>query len=173
MQDKIGVTTGWVEQWKEAVDQGANCELQKNTLVSPLHDTLKQNPADDYTVCGYFFKPDQHTGDLAALIENLQRVGVRVFRLDTPVAVNGYHEYGDGDGGNGDPTSRDGVTLPAGTLYIPMEQGMKHWIQAVLGENPFIPYDYYYDVVTWSYPLQRGLAGLRLPDPEARRRASR
>ena len=36
---------------------------------------------------------------------------------------------------------------------------MKHWIQAVLGENPFIPYDYYYDVVTWSYPLQRGLAG--------------
>ena len=36
---------------------------------------------------------------------------------------------------------------------------MKHYIQAVLGENPFIPYDYYYDVVTWSYPLQRGLAG--------------
>ena len=50
-------------------------------------------------------------------------------------------------------------TLPAGTFYIPMEQGMKHWIQAVLGENPFIPYDYYYDVVTWSYPLQRGLSG--------------
>ena len=40
-----------------------------------------------------------------------------------------------------------------------MNQGMKHWIQALLGENPFIPYDYYYDVVTWSYPLQRGLAG--------------
>ena len=40
-----------------------------------------------------------------------------------------------------------------------MAQGMKHWIQAVLGENPFIPYDYFYDVVTWSYPLQRGLSG--------------
>ena len=40
-----------------------------------------------------------------------------------------------------------------------MAQGMKHWIQAVLGENPFIPYEYYYDVVTWSYPLQRGLSG--------------
>ena len=51
------------------------------------------------------------------------------------------------------------MTLPAGTLWIPMDQGMKHWIQALLGENPFIPYDYYYDVVTWSYPLQRGLAG--------------
>ena len=33
-----------------------------------------------------------------------------------------------------------------------MDQGMKHYIQAVLGENPFIPYDYYYDVVTWSLP---------------------
>ena len=54
-----------------------------------------------------------------------------------------------------------------------MDQGMKHWIQAVLGENPFIPYDYYYDVVTWSYPLQRGLAGsgfLTKPMSAGRRR---
>ena len=76
---------------------------------------------------------------------------MQVFTLDTPVAVNGYHEYGNGDAG-GTPLPVDGVTLPAGTFYIPMEQGMKHWIQAVLGENPFIPYDYYYDVVTWSLP---------------------
>jgi hypothetical protein len=156
VQDKVGVTSRWVAQWKEAVDQGAACKLQGNTLVSPLHDTLKQQP--DYDVCGYFFKPDQHTGDTAALIDTLQGVGVRVYRLDTPVAVNGYHEFGNGDT-KGDPVSLNGQTLPAGTLYIPMDQGMKHYIQAVLGENPFIPYDYYYDVVTWSYPLQRGLAG--------------
>jgi len=31
------------------------------------------------------------------------------------------------------------MTLPAGTLYIPMNQGNKHWIQAVLGKNPFLP----------------------------------
>lgn len=156
VQDKVAVTSRWVRQWKEAVDQGYNCKLQENKLVSPLHDTIKQQP--DYDVCGYFFKPDQHTGDLAALLENLQRVGVRIYRLDTPVAVNGYHEFGNGDA-EGDPVSQDGVALPAGTLWIPMDQGMKHWIQAVLGENPFIPYDYFYDVVTWSYPLQRGLAG--------------
>ena len=59
---------------------------------------------------------------------------------------------------NGKAVSVTG-TLPAGTLYIPLAQGMKHWIQALLGENPYIPYDYFYDVVTWSYPLQRGLAG--------------
>ena len=156
VQDKVGVTSRWVQQWAEAVGQGASCKLQENKLVSPLHDTIKQQP--DYDVCGYFFKPDQHTGDLAAMIELLQKTGVRVYRLDTPVAVNGYHEYGNGDAA-GDPVSQNAVTLPEGTLWIPMDQGMKHWIQALLGENPFIPYDYYYDVVTWSYPLQRGLAG--------------
>ena len=173
VQDKIAITSSWVEQWSEAVDQGAALRAAEEHAGQPAARHAQAEPGDDYDVCGYFFKPDQHTGDLAAMIENLQRVGVRVFRLDTPVAVNGYHEYGDGDGGNGKPTAGNGVTLPAGTFYIPMEQGMKHWIQAVLGENPFIPYDYYYDVVTWSYPLQRGLAGLRLPDPEARPRASR
>jgi Zinc carboxypeptidase len=159
VEDKIAVTSGWVKQWSEAVQQGDDCAMQENSLVSPLHDTIKQQPALDYKVCGYFFKPDQHTGDLAAMIEHLQKTGVRVYSLDTPVAVNGYHEYGNGPGGPVKQNSVDGVTLPAGTLYIPMQQGMKHWIQALLGENPFIPYDYYYDVVTWSYPLQRGLAG--------------
>ncbi|RKQ90486.1 zinc carboxypeptidase [Solirubrobacter pauli] len=176
VEDKVGVTTGWVKQWSEAVQQGQNCQMQPNSLVSPLHDTIKQQPdtvetagsGNAYTVCGYFFKPDQHTGDTVALIEHLQKTGVRVYKLDTPVAVNGYHEYGTGNVlkpgqveplGTSKPVTVDGVTLPAGTLYIPMNQGMKHWIQALLGENPFIPYDYYYDVVSWSYPLQRGLAG--------------
>ena len=153
--DKVNILSNWVRQWGEAIQQGASCKLQQNTLVSPLHDTIKQQP--DTTVCGYFFKPDEHTGDLAAMIDLLQKTGVRVFRLDTPVAVNGMHEYGMADA-NGKAVSVTG-TLPAGTLYIPLAQGMKHWIQALLGENPYIPYDYFYDVVTWSYPLQRGLAG--------------
>ena len=50
-------------------------------------------------------------------------------------------------------------TLPAGTLYIPMDQPLKHWIQAVLGEDPYIPFSYFYDVVQWSYSLQRGSSG--------------
>ncbi len=157
--DKVNILSDWVRQWGEAVGQGQACALQKNTLVSPLHDTIKQEVPSTYKVCGYFFKPDQHTGDMAAMIELLQKTGVRVFKLDTPVAVNGYHEYGKGSNPDKSPIALNGQTLPAGTLYIPMNQGMKHWIQALLGENPFIPYDYYYDVVTWSYPLQRGLAG--------------
>jgi hypothetical protein len=162
--DKVNILSDWVRQWGEAVDQGQACALQENKLVSPLHDRIKQQVSPQYTVCGYFFKPDQHTGDLQAMLDLLMKTGVRVYKLDTPVAVNGYHQYGDGlgtDPGTGNVTAnvRNGQTLPAGTFYIPMNQGMKHWIQALLGENPWIPYDYYYDVVTWSYPLQRGLAG--------------
>lgn len=147
--DKIATTRAWVQQWQDAVQQGANCELQPNKLVSPLHDELAPVPADK-RVCGYFFRPGEHSGDVAKLLTEMQQVGVKVFRLNKDTALNGVKEYGK------DATN---ATLPAGTLYIPMNQGMKHWIQAVMGENPFIPYPFYYDIVTWSYGLNRGLAG--------------
>jgi len=147
--DKIKVLDGWVSQWQEAIHQGQACQLQQNVLVSPLHDTIQQQP--DINVCGYFFKPGQHSGDVASLVKQLQSVGVKVYTLDAPAQVNGYHEFG--------KATVDGQTLPAGTIWIPLTQGTKHWIEAVLEENPYIPYNYYYDVVTWSYPLQRGLAG--------------
>ena len=51
------------------------------------------------------------------------------------------------------------ATLPVGTLYVPLDQPTKHWIQAVLGENPYLPFHYFYDKVTWSYSLLRGFAG--------------
>ncbi|WP_210495384.1 M14 family zinc carboxypeptidase [Patulibacter sp. SYSU D01012] len=147
--DKVATTRAWVEQWQDAVQQGADCVLQPNKLVSPLHDEVNPIPADK-RVCGYFFRPGEHTGDVAKLLTEMQQVGVKVFRLNADTTLKGVQEYGKTAGTQ---------TLPAGTLYIPMAQGMKHWIQAVMGENPFIPYPFYYDVVTWSYGLQRGLAG--------------
>ena len=148
--DKVGLLSGWIAQWQEAIDQGARCELQRNKLVSPLHTEITQQPSGD--VCGYFFKPDMHMGDVARLFGELRTEGVEIFQLDEPVTVDdGVHVFGPG----GSVTD----TLPAGTLWIPMAQPMKHWIQAVLGEDPFIPFNYFYDVVTWSYTLNRGLAG--------------
>ena len=57
------------------------------------------------------------------------------------------------------PALTETMTLPAGTLYVPLNQGNKHWIQAVLGENPYLPFPYFYDQVTWSYSLLRGFSG--------------
>jgi hypothetical protein len=151
-EDKVSILQGWVKQWQEAVDQGASCELQPNKLVSPLHDTISTLVPEggDDAVCGYFYKPGQHTGDVASLLKNLNEVGVHVYKFTAPVTMGGVREFG---------KTGTTETLPAGTLYIPMAQPMKHWIQAVLGQDPFIPYPYYYDVVDWSYSTQRGLAG--------------
>jgi hypothetical protein len=88
---------------------------------------------------------------------------VKVYRIDQPVTVPGVHTFGDFNinavQGQGSPDVTKTVTLPAGTLYIPLAQGTKHWIQAVLGENPYLPFNYFYDEVTWSYSLLRGFSG--------------
>ena len=148
---KVNLTRKWVEQWEEARQQGEACSLQENKLVSPLHETILQQPHGQ--VCGYFYRPDLHEGDVARLMRALREVGVHVYRLDQDTATGGIHTYGMPVG-----EGRQGV-LPKGTLWIPMSQPQKHWLQAILGEDPFIPYNYYYDVVTWSFGMQRGLAG--------------
>ncbi len=148
-RNKPSILRGWVEQWAEAVRQGAGCDLEPNELVSPLTEPLKQQPS--YEVCGYFFRPDRHEGDTAALVKHMQAQGVHVYTLDTNVNAAGVREFGTGTSGV--------QTLPQGTLYMPMNQPLKHWIQAVMGEDPFEPIEFFYDVATWSYPMHRGLAG--------------
>ena len=125
--------------------------------MSPLHTEITQQPSGN--VCGYFYKPGLHSGDTAKLMRDLISSEVNVYRLDQPVTVtDGVHEFG--------PAGSTTQTLPAGTLYIPMAQPQKHWIQAILGEDPFIPFPYFYDVVTWSYSLMRGMAGNGFADEE-------
>jgi hypothetical protein len=165
---KASLLTDWIKQWPEAVAQGQACTVQDNTQVSPPiidqyeigQSTIDQEP--NTNVCGYYYLPGQHSGDVAATIAELQAVGVKVYRLDRAVTVGGAHRFGDFDinavHGQGSPVRTQTLTLPAGTLYVPLAQGTKHWIQAVLGENPYLPFNYFYDEVTWSYSLLRGFS---------------
>ena len=41
---KVQVLDGWVRQWGEARQQGAECQLQMNKLVSPLHTQIFDQP---------------------------------------------------------------------------------------------------------------------------------
>ena len=143
--EKKKLSEGWVEQWGEAAQQGAGCEVQKNVLVSPLHESITQQP--DVNICGYYFEPGNHAGDTAHIIKLLQDREVQVYKLDGPVTVSGAHDWG----ANVAATATTTETLPAGTLYIPTSQTMKHWINSTLEENPYIPYPYYYDVVDWAF----------------------
>lgn len=168
-QQKASLVTDWIKQWPEAVSQGKTCTVQENTQVSPPavdqyeigQSTIDQEP--NVSVCGYYYLPGQHSGDVAQTIKDLQYVGVNVYKLNSAVTVPGVHQFGNFDisavQGQGSPDRTATVTLPAGTLYIPLSQDTKHWIQAVLGENPYLPFNYFYDEVTWSYSLLRGFAG--------------
>jgi hypothetical protein len=166
---KTSLLTDWIKQWPEAVDQGRTCTVQENTQVSPPavdqyeigQSAIDQNP--NVSVCGYYYLPGRHSGDVAQTIKDLQEAGVSVYKLDRPVTVPAVHQFGQFDinavQGHGSPDLTQTMTLPAGTLYIPLAQGMKHWIQAVLDENPYLPFNYFYDEVTWSYSLLRGFGG--------------
>jgi hypothetical protein len=167
--EKTRLMTDWVKQWKEAVDQGSACKLQDNTQVAPTvidlldigQSTKDQDP--NTGVCGYYFLPGAHSGDVAQTIKDLQRAGVNVYRLTAPLTIAGAHRFGNFDvtavQGVSSPVLTQTLTLPVGTLYVPLDQPTKHWIQGVLGENPYLPFHYFYDKVTWSYSLLRGFAG--------------
>ncbi|HJZ37410.1 MAG TPA: M14 family zinc carboxypeptidase [Solirubrobacterales bacterium] len=147
------LSEGWVEEWAEAKKQGSECEVQENELISPLHESITQQP--DISICGYYFKPGLHSGDTAHILRLLQNREVKVYRLSQPVTVSGAHDWGK----NVADTDTTTETLPAGTLYIPDSQTMKHWINATLEENPYIPYPYYYDVVDWAFSQLSDAAG--------------
>jgi hypothetical protein len=187
---KADLLKKWVAQWPEAVQQGLDCKQQGNSQVSPVAidvldgvgSTMDQDP--NTPVCGFYYLPNAHSGDVAATLKDLQSVRVKVYRLDAPVTVAGVHRFGNfnqnAPGLPAPPTCTsteqppvcpappfampspaltEVMTLPAGTLYIPLSQGNKHWIQAVLGENPYLPFPYFYDQTTWSFSLLRGFSG--------------
>ena len=62
-------------------------------------------------------------------------------------------------------------SVPKGSYWIPMAQSQKHWIQALLGEDPYVPFAYFYDVSGWSNVALMGLeAGVAT---DGRRRSCR
>ena len=164
-QKRENLLEEWVLQWDEAVQQGEEGFLEPNQLVSPIHDEDDILPGSDPTgqIFGYFYVPDNHAGDTARLVTRLQETGVHAYRLTAPTVVDGFDTFGTS-------ASQDDVTLPTGTLWIPSDQRLKHWIQSLLGENPFQPFSFCYDVCTYSFSLLRGMSGngtLTEPMPEA------
>jgi len=162
---KIQILGDWVDQWSQAIDEGQDGLLEPNQIVSPGH-TITWNVPEDEKVFGYYYLPNNHDGDVAKMISVLQRAGVKVYEVTADTPVTGMHRFGDmtvndplAAGPERQTPNQVAGTLPAGTLYIPMAQSMKHWLQAVLGEDPFVPYAYFYDVAGWSFSELKGMSG--------------
>lgn len=141
--DKTSVQSGIAANYRQAYAEGKAGKLEPNAVFAPGSELELQVP--DEKVRHYFFRSTgPKAAEAAALVKRLQSMNVEVRRLTKPLRVKDYRPYG------GKPSAR---TLPKGTYWVPMAQGQKHWIQAMMGEDSYVPFPYFYDVTAWSSPM--------------------
>jgi Zinc carboxypeptidase len=146
---RASVLQGWRDSYVDAFWQGVNGELEANNVFERRHDLYQ--PVPDLTVRHYFLPPDPDRAyELQLLVRRLQRMDVEVRQLAGDLSLADFHPYGDPAGAR---------TVPAGSYWIPLAQAQKHWIQAMLHEESWIPFDVTYDVSAWSNPLLMNLRG--------------
>jgi hypothetical protein len=140
----------WHGAWVEALRQGKAGELEPNEIVNPGNELITQVP--DRSLRHWFLRADDpaKARELRALLRRLQRMDVDVYRLQKPLTVPDYKAYG---------RAPRAARLPAGTYWVPMAQAQKHWVQAMLNEDTYTPFPYFYDVTGWSNPLLFNLRG--------------
>ncbi|MCW2899119.1 MAG: hypothetical protein JWO67_1384 [Streptosporangiaceae bacterium] len=144
------ILTEWHRMSMEAYRQGQAGELEPNRVYNEPNQVI--TPVPDRKVRHYFLRADDPAKrtEVHTVVRRLQRMGVTVGRLAAQLTVPDYRSYGR-------PAAR--TTLPAGTYWISMAQGQKHWIQAMLGEDTYTPFPYFYDVTAWSLPLLANVSG--------------
>ncbi|GIF26319.1 hypothetical protein BJ973_005678 [Actinoplanes tereljensis] len=146
-EHKREVLTSYYKLWADALAEGRAGTLEPNEVVQPANEV--QFPVPDIKIRSYFLMPGRQLADVRQLVERLRRMDVEVYEVKKPVTVRNARIFGGRTGRN--------VTVPAGAYWIPMEQPQKHWIQATLGEDPYVPFPYFYDVSSWSNPLLMGI----------------
>ncbi|MFD0691355.1 M14 family zinc carboxypeptidase [Actinomadura fibrosa] len=143
------ILTEWHQMAVDAYRQGEAGRLEPNQIYNPPNQI--DRPVPDRKVREYFLRDDPaKRAEVHTIVRRLQRMGVRVDRLVHPLTVPDFKAYGR-------PEAR--TTLPAGTFRISMAQGQKHWIQAMLNEDSYTPFPYFYDVTAWSMPLLGNVSG--------------
>jgi hypothetical protein len=142
----------WHGEWVQAFQEGLAGRLQPNEVNDPGNTVERPVPTDP--VRHYFIRADEPSKarEVQSLVRRLQRTDVAVYRLTAPLAVPDFKEYGRPMGA---------AVLPAGTYWIPMAQQQKHWIQALLGEDTYVPFRYFFDVSGWNNVMLFNVTGGR------------
>ncbi len=149
--DKARVLEGLAASYRQAYDEGVRGELEPNAVFAPGSTLVREVPKGK--VRHYFLRESEGTDrELREVVGLLQGAGVEVDRLAQPVTVPDYKPYGE---------PRREVVLPVGTWHVPMAQAQKHWVQAMLGEDSYVPFPYFYDVTAWSLPMLGDVDGGR------------
>ncbi|MFE9694597.1 M14 family zinc carboxypeptidase [Micromonospora sp. NPDC005806] len=145
--NKHEVLSSYFKIWTDALAEGRAGVLEPNEVVQPTNTV--QFPVPDLKVRSYFLLPDRQLGDVRRLVERLRRMDVEVYEVTKSTTVPTARIFGG--------RSATDVTVPVGAYWIPMDQPQKHWIQAIMGEDPYVPFPYFYDVSSWSNPLLMGV----------------
>jgi len=145
--NKSEVLNSYYKIWTDALAEGRAGTLEPNEVVQPSNTV--QFPVPEMKIRSYFLLPGRQLADVRALVERLRRMDVEVYEVKKPVQVPHARIFGGRSGTD--------VTVPAGAYWIPMDQPQKHWIQAIMGEDPYVPFPYFYDVSSWSNPLLMGI----------------
>jgi hypothetical protein len=151
-KNRVRILQDWHAQWVQAERQGRQGRLEPNELIDTEATIVRQVPNE--RVRHYFIRTNVpgKAREVQELVRRLQRMDVRVYRLTEPLRVRDFKPYG---------RSRRVAVLPAGTMWVPMAQRQKHWIQAMLNEDTYVPFEYFYDATGWSQPLLLNLSGGR------------
>ncbi|MGV9213963.1 M14 family zinc carboxypeptidase [Micromonospora sp. RB23] len=152
--NKREVLDGYFDIWTDALAQGRAGTLEPNEVVQPTNEV--QFPVPAVTIRSYFLLPDRQLADVRRLVERLRRMDVEVYEVQKPTRVPTARVFGG--------RSATNVTVPKGAYWIPMDQPQKHWIQAIMGEDPYVPFPYFYDVSSWSNPLLMGVSTIYTGD---------
>jgi len=148
--NKDDIVSEWHDSWVDAYHEGVDGVLEPNAVYERNHKLFQQVP--DTRVRHYFLRTDdpEHAGEAQRLVRRLQRMDVDVYQLTAPLEVPDFKPYF---------RPREATTWPVGTYWIPMAQGQKQWIQAMLHEDPYIGFSITYDVSAWSNPLLMNVPG--------------
>ena len=131
----------WDASWRQARAEGSRGRLEPNAVGASVPHAR---------VYAYALRADVAEQDAAHLVDRLRTAGVRVDSLSRAVRVR-FQAYG---------TRSDARrTLPRGTWVVTLAQTQKHWVEAMLGQDPYASVPYFYDVASWSNPLLMGLDG--------------
>ena len=154
---KRAILEGWASAWREAYQQGQAGFLEPNEIVNPGNEVATQVPTEPLRHYFITERRDSKQREVKAMIRRLQRMDVDVYRLAKRTWVPDFTPYG---------RSTRGQWMARGTWYVPMAQMQKHWVQAMLNEDTYTPFPYFYDVTAWSQPLlfnvRGGYSGERL-----------
>lgn len=146
---KEAILRQWAATARDALHQGEQGRLEPNEVINPGNEVETEVP--QRRVRHYFIRNSRSKrAEARAIVRRLQRMDVAVYKLRKGLDVPDYTPYG--------RPSR-GKRIPAGTWYVPMAQSQKHWVQAMLNEDTYVPFPYFYDATAWSQPLLFNVRG--------------